>query len=72
LVPLSQGGKGEHTVIMHKICHSKIHSLFNEKDLARSYPDVNKILENEDIQKFVSWIKKKPLDFYDGSLKAKK
>lgn len=72
LVPLSQGGKGDLTVMMHKICHSKVHSVFNEKELARTYTSIEKIMENEDIQKFATWVKKKPLDFYDGSFKSKK
>jgi hypothetical protein len=72
LVPLSQGGTGLDTVLMHKVCHNKVHSLFNEKEIARTYTSVEKILENEEIGKFVNWVKKKPLDFYDGSMKAKK
>jgi hypothetical protein len=72
LIPLSQGGSGENTLLLHKVCHAKVHSLFNEKELARTYSSMEKILENEDILKFVGWIKKKPLDFYDGSMKAKK
>jgi hypothetical protein len=72
IVPLSQGGSGEDTILMHKVCHNKVHSLFNEKEIARTYTSISKILENEDVQKFVGWVKKKPLDFYDGSLKAKK
>ena len=72
LKPLSQGGKGDDVVMMHRICHSKVHSVFNEKELAREFTSVEKILQSEDIQKFVNWVKKKPLDFYDGSFKAKK
>ena len=71
-IPLSQGGTGEDFVMMHRICHSKVHSVFNEKELARNYNSIEKILESEDIQKFVNWVKKKDLDFYDGSFKAKK
>jgi hypothetical protein len=70
LIPLSQGGSGENTLRMHKVCHGKIHSLFNEKELARNYNTLEKLLENEDIRKFIGWVKKKPLDFYDGSMKA--
>ena len=44
---------------------------FNEKELKRTYTSIEKILDSEDIQKFVNWVKKKPLDFYDGSFKAK-
>jgi hypothetical protein len=71
LIPLSQGGKGDDIVLMHRICHNKVHSIYNEKEL-RIYNTVEKIMENEDIQKFAKWVGKKPLDFYDGSIKAKK
>jgi hypothetical protein len=72
LIPLSQGGSGEGSLAMHKVCHNKVHSLFNEKELARTYNTLEKILAQEDVQKFVAWVKKKPLDFYDGSMKAKR
>jgi hypothetical protein len=72
MVPLSQGGKNSEIVLMHNICHNKVHAVFTEKELARSYPTVEKLLENEEIQKFVNWVKKKPLDFYDGSIKRKR
>ena len=54
LIPLSQGGKGDVTFMMHKICHGKVHSIFNEKELARTYTSIEKILENEELQKFVT------------------
>jgi hypothetical protein len=57
LIPLSQGGAGENVLLLHKICHNKVHSVFNEKELARTYSNIEKILENEDIQKFVNWVK---------------
>jgi hypothetical protein len=72
LIPLSQGGSGEGSLPMHKVCHNKVHSLFNEKELARTYNTLEKILAQEEVQKFVAWVKKKPLDFYDGSMKAKR
>lgn len=59
--------KGKHTVSLHKICHRKIHSLFSERELLNYYNTVDRILESEDIQTFVSWIKNKPLNFYVSS-----
>ena len=34
-VPKSEGGVD--TVFIHRVCHSKIHSLFTEKELAEEY-----------------------------------
>jgi len=52
---------------MHKICHVKVHSLFNEKQLEKEYDTIEKILGHEEIQTFVKWVKTKPVDYYDTS-----
>jgi len=59
--------KGKETVTLHKICHRKIHSLFAEQELAQHYNTIEKLLENEDIQKFVKWVQKKPRDYLDSN-----
>lgn len=56
--------KGTITVRLHKICHNKIHSVFSERELARYYNTIDRILEHEEIQKFISWVKNKSPDFY--------
>lgn len=70
LLPLSQGGKGTETVMLHNICHSKIHSLFTESELARHYNTIEKLRANEDIQTFIKWVSKQPPQFYDRNDKA--
>jgi hypothetical protein len=57
LVPKSR--RGRDTVTMHRICHSKIHSVFSERELADYYHTCERLLENEDIRKFVAWVRKK-------------
>lgn len=52
-------------VRIHKVCHQKIHATFSEKELFDYYHTVDRLLENEQMQKFVKWIKKKPPEFYD-------
>jgi hypothetical protein len=64
--------KGKDTVRLHDICHGKIHSLFGEGELARHYNTIERLLENEDIQKFVKWVRKKPSDYVDSSRMSKK
>lgn len=69
-VPKSQGGKENE--YMHRICHTKIHSLFNEKELAKRYNTPEALLAEEEIQKFVKWVAKKDPDFYDANVKSSK
>jgi len=70
LVPKSK--KGKETVRLHKICHRKIHSLFDEKLIASYYNTIERLLESDDIQRFVKWIKKKPIEYNDKSIMANK
>lgn len=63
LTPKSRGGKDEHTILLHLICHNKIHSLWTEKELADTYNTIDMILTHPDMQKFNKWIKNKPIDF---------
>jgi len=52
-------------VHIHKVCHQKIHATFSEHDLFQYYHTVERLLENEDMRKFVKWINKKPVEYYD-------
>lgn len=63
LVPKTFGGK--ETVTIHKVCHQKIHATFSERELQHYYHTPERILEHSEIQKFVRWISRKALDFYD-------
>ena len=60
--------KGTETVRLHKICHRKIHSLFDEKLLVKHYDTIEKLLESEDIQRFIKWVAKKPIEYNDKSI----
>lgn len=71
LVPVLKGGKNGETVKLHEICHDKIHSLFSEIEIKNHYNTIEKLLTNENIVKFVMWVKNKPVDFYDSSKKKK-
>ncbi|TDH21683.1 HNH endonuclease [Segetibacter sp. 3557_3] len=72
LVPLSKGGKNTPTILLHKICHDKIHAVFSEMELKRHYATIALIKEHEEIQKFIRWVAKKEPEFYDKSVKRKK
>jgi hypothetical protein len=63
LMPKMYGGK--ELVDIHKMCHQKTHSTFAESELKRYYHTVDRLLEHEEMQKFVKWIAKKEPEFYD-------
>ena len=72
LIPLSKGGKTTPTVVMHKICHDKIHAVFTENELKTYYHTIERLQENEEIARFIKWLRKKEPEFYDKSVKMKK
>ena len=57
--------RGREKVRMHRICHNKIHSVFSERELARYYHTWERLLENEEIRKFVSWVQKKDPAYFN-------
>jgi hypothetical protein len=63
LVPRLKGGK--ETQHLHRICHRQIHALFSEQELASKYNTVEALLEHPEIQKFVKWVRTKPIDFIE-------
>lgn len=69
LIPKSRGGKHTDTVLLHNICHQKIHSVFSEKELQREYHTVEKLTEHEEMRKFIKWVKKKDINFYQKNRK---
>jgi hypothetical protein len=72
LLPISRGGRGTPTILLHKICHSKIHAVLTEKELQRYYHTIDRLQHQEEIAKFIRWVSKKPSEFYDSSIKMKR
>lgn len=65
LVPKSKGGKK--TVCLHRICHDQIHAIFTDSQLAKKFCTIEAILEDPAVQKFVAWVRNKPLGFSDSA-----
>ena len=63
LVPKSRGGRHSSTITLHEICHKQIHALFNERELAISYNDINSLKDHRDVKRFIKWISKKAPEF---------
>ena len=58
-------------VNLHRICHQKIHATFSEKQLLDYYHTIDRLREHEQIQKFIKWVSKKPVEFYDKNIETK-
>jgi len=61
LVPRSFGGTAWAHV--HRICHSKIHSVLSERDLAERYASFDALLSHPEIAKFVGWVRRMPAEY---------
>jgi len=47
------------TIDLCRACHRQIHIFFTHKELARKYHSVEKLMEEERIQRYVAWIQKR-------------
>lgn len=41
-------------------CHSQVHRVFSNQQLADDYHTVERLLTHDDIVKFINWVKKRP------------
>ena len=72
LLPLSKGGRGTTTILLHKVCHDKIHAVFTEMELKRHYHTIEKLRENGEMAAFIKWVQKKEPEYYDKSVRKKR
>ena len=63
LIPKTFGGS--EAAWIHVICHSKIHSVFTERELLNEFHTFERLLEHEEIEKFVRWVRKKHPEYRD-------
>jgi len=60
--------KGRETVALHTVCHNFIHATFTDKELAREYNTIDKLMQDARMQKFSKWIAKKVANYTDPSI----
>lgn len=69
LVPKSEGGRDKFKI--HRVCHTKIHSSFTERELAASYSDWASLKSHPEMAKFIAWVAKKPAHYIDRNRRSK-
>lgn len=69
-VPKSRGGRD--VVPMHPICQQTLIANFTNSELQRHALDVETLLANPSVRKFVDWVSKKDPDFTAGHTKKQR
>lgn len=69
-IPKSRGGR--EVVPMHPICQQTLNAQFSNAELQRHGLDVEAILINPNMRKFVDWVAKKEPDFHASTAKKKR
>ncbi len=63
-IPQAKGGKKGPKDMIHRMCHGKIHSIWSEKELAKTYNNPEVIKTAPEMQEFLAFMKNKAPDFY--------
>ncbi|UOQ74694.1 HNH endonuclease [Hymenobacter cellulosilyticus] len=58
LVPREEGGRYGPTVALCQPCHSTVHLLLTNRELARNYPTVEALRQAPELQKYLHWIRR--------------
>ncbi|GAA4374266.1 HNH endonuclease [Hymenobacter koreensis] len=58
LVPRQEGGRYGPTANLCQPCHSTVHLLLTNKELARRYASVEALRGAEELQKYLHWIRR--------------
>lgn len=69
LVPKSQHGREK--FLVHRICHTKIHTTISEKRLAAEYHTWEALRTHPQIAAFIAWVEKKPPEFMARNARAR-
>jgi len=72
LVPKLKGGRHGPTVLLCSSCHSKIHNVLSEAELAREYNTVEKLRAHTELARFARWVSKRSGHFGSVSLRKKR
>ena len=58
LIPREEGGRHGPTADLCQPCHSSIHLLLDNKELARQYHSIEALRSAEKLQKYLHWIRR--------------
>jgi len=62
LVPREEGGRHGDVVDLCQPCHSSVHRFLTNRELARQYATVEALRGAEELQGYLSWVKKQRVE----------
>jgi hypothetical protein len=62
LVPKEEGGRHGPTVPLCQPCHTTIHLVFTNRELAQQFDTVEKLKAAPALQKYLTWIRNRKLE----------
>lgn len=62
LIPKQKGGKHTDTVPLCQPCHTTLHVMFSNAELATIYNNIPALQASEQLQKYLKWIKNKRIE----------
>lgn len=71
LLPREEGGKEEHISYICEACHKHIHALYTNKELAIRLNTIEALQADEQISKYLKFIRKQPASKKVKSYKSK-
>lgn len=62
LVPKEEGGRHGPTIPLCQPCHSTIHLIFSNRELAKEYDSVEKLKAAPALKKYLNWIRRRNIE----------
>lgn len=74
LIPLSRHNKNrtkknfskydmtQQIAMLCRPCHSQVHRIFDNQELADYYHTLERLKQHSDMEKFINWVKKRPVE----------
>jgi len=58
-------------VRLHQLCHAAIHARFSEAEIARRLASPEALQADEQLARFIAWVRKRPDDFHAPTRRSK-
>lgn len=71
LIPREEGGRHGPTVALCQPCHSTVHLLLTNRELAKKYSSVEALREAEELQKYLYWVRRSRIEHISNRRKRR-
>jgi 5-methylcytosine-specific restriction protein A len=71
LVPREEGGRHGPVADLCQPCHSTVHLLLSNRDLARKYPSIEALRGAEELQKYLHWVRRSRVEHISNRRKKR-